>query len=717
MACNFISPLEVESLAAKSSFCSRSPILTRFPAGAISNVGYLDSTIRKGDRDSHLRNSSASRSRLPPSSAKVSKEKYVAPKHTERTGDDDANLIEEMRDLLKQRRTDEAWQGMQLLSRSGKFPDRQCTSRLVAQLSHRGVPSCLARAQQVLTNLRKNNQVDLLDSDSLGLLALASARSGAARYALNVLNLMFEMDIYPSVKVWSAVVSRLGRHVDDCLLALELFDEVCRLIEEAESQGIDVRSARPDTGAFNAALNACATLGFAAKGEDLMNSMRRCGLQPDSITFNTLIKLYAKCDQRKLLKSLPDEMVENKVMPDESTVNSLIAGYVGLGDLREAEALLRRLQDKSEQGNDSKTKSKSWWGAHLRPDVRTYTTLMKGYVQKGRRSDAMRTLLAMQMDKDPRSSPNEVSYTTAISSCVRLGLMDEATVVLQEMLKHNIPVNVITYNILLKGYCSARKLQKAHSVVKDMEEAGVALDVVSYNTLINGCIETGDNAAALDYFKKMRETGISPSAVSYTTLMKAFGRNGQPKQVHLVFEEMRNDPRMKTDAVAWNVLLDSYCRNGRVADAKRMFLQMKEDRVLPTAFTYATLVKGYALGGMLGEVLVLWKEIKERTDDEVNPLQPDEVLLNCLVDTCVRAGYFQKALEVVACMEEKGIPANKTKYKRIFIELYSNLYTGKHASQRRRDRSEEKRDAVEAFKFWLGLPNKYYSADDWKPSP
>lgn len=120
---------------------------------------------------------------------------------------------------------------------------------------------------------------------------------------------------------------------------------------------------------------------------------------------------------------------------------------------------------------------------------------------------------------------------------------------------------------------------------------------------------------------------------------------------------------------------------------------------------------------MAGEVLVLWREIKERTDDEVNPLQPDEVLLNCLVDTCVRAGFFQKALEVVACMEEKGIPANKTKYKRIFIELYSNLYTGKHASQRRRDKSEERRDAVEAFKFWLGLPNKYYNgSDDWKAS-
>lgn len=127
------------------------------------------------------------------------------------------------------------------------------------------------------------------------------------------------------------------------------------------------------------------------------------------------------------------------------------------------------------------------------------------------------------------------------------------------------------------------------------------------------------------------------------------------------------------------------------------------------------MVKGYAQAGKSGDVLVMWREIKQRTEDAIQPLQPDEVLLNCLVDTCVRAGYFQRALEVVACMEEKGIPANKTKYKRIFIELYSDLYTSRHASQRRRDRSEEKRGAVEAFKFWLGLPNKYYGAEDWSP--
>lgn len=712
MACccsNSITPLEILEAGGVAKLSWRVPFALRLPfaRGALSTATY-GLASRNGDGDAHSRNSSnpsIARS-LPLSSVHLSREKYIAPKFEEKAEDDDASLVEDMREFLQQRRTEEAWQVMQVLARRGALPDRQCVSRLVAQLAHRGVPSSLARAQRVLSNLRAEERLDFLDGDALGLLVMASARSGAARYALEVLKLMFDMGMNPSVKVWSAVVSRLGKHVDDCSLALELFDEVCRRVQDI-AEGKD--AARPDTGAFNAALNACATLGFAAKGEELLQELEKFGLEPDEITFNTLIKLYSKCNQRELLRGVPELMVENRVMPDLATVNSLVAAYVDLGNLREAEALLRRLQ----------SDEKSWWGAHLKPDVRTFTTMMKGYVQKGRRSDAMRTLLAMQVAKDPRSTPNEVTYTTAISSCIRLGLMDEASAVLQEMAKQNIPANVVTYNVLLKGYCGSRQLQKAQTVVTDMTEVGIALDVVSYNTLINGCIEVDDNTAALDWFRKMREAGISPSAVSYTTLMKAFGRNGQPKQVHLVFEEMQSDPSMKTDAIAWNVLLDSYCRNGRAADAKRMFLKMKEDRVRPTAYTYATLVKGYAAAGMAGEVLLLWREIKERTDDEVNPLQPDEVLLNCLVDTCVRAGYFQKALEVVACMEEKGIPANKTKYKRVFIELYSNLYTGKHASQRRRDRSEERRDAVEAFKFWLGLPNKYYNSgsdDDWRSS-
>jgi len=112
-----------------------------------------------------------------------------------------------------------------------------------------------------------------------------------------------------------------------------------------------------------------------------------------------------------------------------------------------------------------------------------------------------------------------------------------------------------------------------------------------------------------------------------------------------------------------------------------------------------------------GEALVLWNEVKERCLEEA-----DEELLGALADVCVRAAFFKKALEIVACMEEKGIAPNKTKYKKMYIEMHSRMFTSKHASQARQDRRRERKRAAEAFKFWLGLPNSYYGSE-WRIEP
>jgi hypothetical protein len=90
--------------------------------------------------------------------------------------------------------------------------------------------------------------------------------------------------------------------------------------------------------------------------------------------------------------------------------------------------------------------------------------------------------------------------------------------------------------------------------------------------------------------------------------------------------------------------------------------------------------------------------------------------LDKLADICVRAAFFKKALEIVACMEENGISPNKTKYTRIYVEMHSRMFTSKHASKARQDRRVERKRAAEAFKFWLGLPNSYYGSE-WRLEP
>ncbi|KAJ0983921.1 hypothetical protein J5N97_002277 [Dioscorea zingiberensis] len=644
--------------------------------------------------------------------------------------------------LLRQRKTDEAYSAYLQCSR---LPGPTPLSRLLAQLSYQGSSSSLARARALLRRLRDERQLHRLDANSLGLLAAASARAGALPFALSVIRSMLRSGYLPHVKAWSAVVARLASSPDDGpTTALHLFDSILRRLRRLPSPLSS--DARPDTAAFNAALNACANLGDVPRFLHLFDEMPQFGADPDVLTHNVLIKLCARAERRDLLAPVLDRIIRAGLVPCITTLHSLVAAYVGLGDLETAEKLVQAMREgrddiplilrstnhadnvfdefpgevhrlleklvmKLNDSDDPPLMPKTY-----KPDSRIYTTLMKGYMNEGRVDDVVRMISAMRREEDPASLPDHVTYTTVISALVKAGAMDRARRVLDEMSLAGVPANRITYNVLLKGYCQRLQLNEAKELAREMaENKEIEPNVVSYNILIDGCILFDDSTGALAYFNEMRERGIAPTKVSYTTLMKAFALSGQPKLAHQVFEEMEKDPRVKVDRVAWNMLVEGYCRLGLLEEGKKVVEKMKESGLQPDVATYGSLANGIALARKPGEALLLWNEVQERREGSP-PLKPDEGLLDALADVCVRAAFFRKALEIVACMEECGISPNRAKYKRIYVEMHSRMFTSKHASRARQDRRVERKRAAEAFKFWLGLPNEYYGSE-WRLEP
>lgn len=508
-------------------------------------------------------------------------------------------------------------------------------------------------------------------------------------------------------------------------------------------------------------LNACANLGKPKKFLQLFDQMHEFGAKPDVLTYNVMIKLCARASRKHLLVFVLERILEMGITLCMTTFQSLVAAYVGFGDLEIAETIVQAMREgrrdvckiireldledySSENEGDDDDDDDEVFEKLLpnsinpsseppllpktfAPNSRIYTTLMKGYMNEGRVSDTVRMLGAMRRQEDNASHPDHVTYTTVVSALVKAGSMDRARQVLAEMTRIGVPANCITYNILLKGYCQQLQIDKAKELLREMaDDAKIEPDVVSYNILIDGCILIDDSAGALTFFNEMRARGIAPTKISYTTLMKAFALSSQPKLANKVFDEMLRDPRVKVDIVAWNMLVEGYCRMGLVEEAKRIIERMKENGFYPNVATYGSLANGISLARKPGEALLLWKEIKERCEvkkeglnvdsDLPPPLKPDEELLDALADICVRAAFFRKALEIVACMEEHGIPPNKTKYKKIYVEMHSRMFTSKHASLARQDRRRERKRAAEAFKFWLGLPNSYYGSE-WRLDP
>lgn len=649
---------------------------------------------------------------------------------------------DELLALLRQRKTEEAWQ---VYTQSPNLPNSVCLSRLVAQLSYHNTPASLSRARSIVRRLRDERQLNRLDGNSLGLLAVSAAKSGATSYAASIIKSMLRSGYLPHVKAWSAVVSRLAASPDDGPgEALRLFDSVVRRVRGIAEPSVAV-DARPDTAAFNGALNACANIANTLKFCQLFDEMPEFNVQPDVLTYNVMIKLCARVERKDLLVFVLERIIDEGIQPCNTTLTSLVAAYVGFGDLETAERVVQAMREgrrdlckvlrdanlkhlDQDQGVFEKLLPKSTVSSNTeppllpktyQPDSRMYTTLMKGYMKEGRVTDVVRMLEAMTHQQDSKSHPDHVTYTTVISALVKAGSMDRARHVLAEMARVGVPANRITYNILLKGYCQQLQLNKAKELLHDMAaDAGIEPDVVSYNILIDGCILVDDSPRALAYFNEMRERGIGPTKVSYTTLMKAFAFTGQPKLAHKVFDEMLNDPRVKSDLAAWNMLIEGYCRLGLVEEAKKAVERMKEEGFHPDIATYGSLANGIALARRPGEALLLWNEIKERLEGKGKgpKIRPDEGLLDALADVCVRAAFFQKALEIVACMEENGISPNKTKYKKIYVEMHSKMFTSQHASRARQDRRRDKKRAAEAFKFWLGLPNAYYGSE-WRLDP
>lgn len=550
------------------------------------------------------------------------------------------------------------------------------------------------------------------------------------------------------------MVSKLSASGDDGPIeAIKLFNSVMKRVGRFADAEI-VKDSYPDTGAYNAVLNACANIGNTKKFLQLFDEMPEFKCEPDALTYNVMIKLCARVDRKDLLVFVVERVIEKGIALCMTTLHSLVAAYVGFGDLETAERLVQAMRegrrdlckilrescsddiypdDEDDDVDDELhdpfekllpniidySREPPELPQAFAPDSRIYTTLMKGYMEAGRVADTVRMLEAMRQQKDSSSRPDHVTYTTVISAFVKAGSMDRAREVVVEMARSRVPANLITYNILLKGYCHQLQIDKAEDLIREMiDEGGIEPDVVSYNTLIDGCIQVDDCAGALTYFNEMRKRGIAPTKVSYTTLMKAFASSAQPKLAHKVFDEMLKDPRVKVDLIAWNMLVEGYCKLGLIEEGKSVIQSMKENGVFPNVATYGSLANGIALARKPGEALLLWNEVKERCgvgeeSDTAPPLKPDEGLLDTLADICVRAAFFRKALEIVACMEENGIHPNKTKYKRIYVEMHSRMFTSKHASRARQDRRRERKRASEAFKFWVGLPNSYYGSE-WR---
>ncbi|KAG4948871.1 hypothetical protein GLYMA_15G118100v4 [Glycine max] len=386
--------------------------------------------------------------------------------------------------------------------------------------------------------------------------------------------------------------------------------------------------------------------------EKLFDEMLHRGVNPNLITFSTMISCASVC-------SLPHKAVKWFEMmpsfgcePDNNVCSSMIYAYTRTGNTDMA----LRLYDRAKAGK---------W--HV--DTAVFSGLIKMYGVSGNYVGCLNVYNDMKV---LGAKPNLTTYNALLYAMGRAKRARDAKAIYGEMISNGLSPNWPTYAALLQAYCRARFNRDALNVYKEMKEKGKDLDILLYNMLFDMCANVGCVDEAVKIFEHMKSSGTCPpDSFTYASLINMYSSIGKILEMEAMFNEMM-ESGFEPNIIVLTSLVHCYGKAKRTDDVVKIFNQLMDLGISPDGrfcdcLLYAmTQVPKEELGKLsgcvekanpkLGSVLRYIMEKQEgggdfRTEasELFNSTEADvkKSMCNCLIDLCVSLDVPDRARDLL----------------------------------------------------------------------
>lgn len=421
-----------------------------------------------------------------------------------------------------------------------------------------------------------------------------------------------------------------------------------------------------------------------AQLQTVLNDMRRLGLPRNLAFYASIMRLFASSREYFGALKLYDAMVADGVEPDKMMYICLMNNAVACDMAGRALEFFRLL-----------------WRLGT-PSVRTCMVILRVHMKRGDWAAATELLHEM---KGAGVKPDNLVLNHVLGLCVSVGQIDAAESAADAWADL---VDVVSFNILLKGHTQQVDLPRAEALLERMASSG-RVNLISYNTVMDCAVRSLQLLSSPHERRKARaeaagakpasdprhsnsflaiarrpwelldeavRRGLEPDRYTCSTLVKGMHLGGcsvsEIDRVVVLLKGIGAQALQDTSLhsgngrpdqqnsrlleVMFNTLLDACVSSKDLDRMAEIFALMRSFQTGVSAVTFGTLIKAFGQAGKLSRCLEVWEEMHRAS------IQPTAVTYGCYIDACLRNENLARAEQLFEGMEVDGVVPNAVIY-------------------------------------------------------
>ncbi|KAJ2147980.1 hypothetical protein IW139_002406 [Coemansia sp. RSA 353] len=356
-------------------------------------------------------------------------------------------------------------------------------------------------------------------------------------------------------------------------------------------------------------------------------------------TSNTLSRMLEVFEAAKLAN----------IVPDRYTYQELIAINVDLLNFNYAHDWLEKMVV---QG--------------IKPTIRPYRTILKGYSTVSSELDSARRLwheiktkiaaglIAGEKSDEVATTVDLLTYTSYVAAESKAGNFALVVGVLEEMDQAGIKPDITLRNTVLDGLVRHKGLDAGLQEAELMEQSGYELNGYSYTTLLNATIKEQRD----EEIHKLLEAAAAKNIVPPAYLMQKLTLD--PFDVLSIMAKLEASHKVRL----YNVLIESAMRGNDFTQVLQLIDHLKQNNVPANVVTYTLLFDALNKAGRLDQAKSMFTKVFSSGE-----LTPDAHIYSIMIDACGRHGDVKTMFWFKNEMQRQGLAVSEPVYNSILSAL------------------------------------------------